>query len=104
MKQLITKIKNLWKIFLKIIFKRWIPEQQSAKEVSIGLFNWICRNRPTYFDFHCHICGNILTYKNIDEKHFTKDYVALIYNCKKCQFNIQKRYDYEMKEISYHQD
>ena len=91
------RIKEYWIKFLKIIFKRWIPEKQSKKEVFIGLFNWICKNRPTYFNEHC-LCGCFMNHKNIDIQ-FNKDFVWLIYQCPKCFLHSETRYSYEMDEI-----
>lgn len=97
---MIKTIKELWIKFLKIIFKHWIPEPQSKQEVAQGLYDWIIKNRPAHFEFHCPVCGQLLTVKNIEDKHFMKDHITLIYKCdKKCQFNVQRRFTLDMDEI-----
>ena len=97
---MIKKLKVYQIKFLKIIFKHWIPEEQSKVEVAQGLYSWIIKNRPAHFEFHCPVCGQLLAVKNIEEKHFMKDCVVLIYKCnKKCQFNVQRRFTHGMIEI-----
>ena len=90
---MIKKIK-LYRIkFLKFIFKPWIPEQASKEEVAMGLYDYIIKNQAEYFNFYCPVCGQEITIKDIQEKHFTNDFLILIYKCSKCQFNVQRRYE-----------
>lgn len=87
------KIKHYWIDFLKIIFKRWIPEQVSKKEVALGLYDYIIKNQSEYFSCHCPVCGQEITIKDIQEKHYTNDFLILIYKCSKCNLNVQRRYE-----------
>ena len=97
---MIKKLKVYWIKFINFIFKPWIPEPQSKVKVAQGLYDWIIKNRPAHFEFYCPVCGQLLTVKNIEDKHFMKDCVVLIYKCnKKCQFNVQRRFTLDMDEI-----
>jgi len=97
---MIKKIKALWIKFLKFIFKKWMPEEQSKEQVAQGLLSWVEKNRPSHFDFPCPVCGHFLTVKNIQEKHWTKAELILIYRCeKKCQFSVQRRFNFDLDEI-----
>lgn len=99
-KKIISKIKEYWKKFLKFIFKKWIPEEQSSEQVWEGLYKWIVINRPEHLNYRCPVCGSKLTIKNIEEKHFMKNHIIIIYRCeKKCNLNIQRRFTHGMIEI-----
>lgn len=92
-KKILDKVKNLWKKLKEKIFGKPATKEQ----VWQGLYKWIVENRPEHLEFHCPICGSILTVKNIEEKHYTDDYITLIYKCnKKCQMNVQRRFTTDM--------
>lgn len=97
---MIKKIKELWIKILNFIFKKWIPKPLTKLEVAQGLLSWVEKNRPSNFDFPCPVCGQFLTLINIQEKHWTKDELVLIYRCvKKCQFSVQRRFNFDLDEI-----
>jgi len=97
MKRLITKLKiYIRKFFRKLVMKNY-PDPMTDEEVFEGLFDWICKNRPNYFNDVC-MCGCFMSHKNIDIQ-FHQDFVWLIYKCPKCFLSTEKRYSYEMDLI-----
>ena len=95
------RLNNFFRIILSKIYQKRKPKskKQTVKQVTIGLYNWIIKNRPSYFDDFCPVCGLPITVKDIQERHFTKDCFMLISKCRKCNFNIQRRFTHEMNEI-----
>ena len=39
------------------------------------MYAWIVKNRKEHLEFPCPICGQLLTHKNIEETHFTDDFI-----------------------------
>lgn len=88
-KKIITKLKYYWKK-LKDFFRP--KPEPTKKEIFLALYEHIKQNHPQYLVTTCH-CGNFLGYKNIDIQ-FSKEFVWIIFECKKCNMDIQRRYDY----------
>jgi hypothetical protein len=91
--------KRLKNYFRKLLLKIF-PDPMTDKELAQGLYAWILKNRKSYFDFYCPVCGMPISVKDITEEHFLKDHVVLIYQCnQKCRMNVQKRYTLDFDEI-----
>ena len=90
-KKIIEKIKSIWKKFKDIWRElRRIPTRE---EIFLGLYDYIKINHPLDLAQTCH-CGNFLNHKNIDIQ-FNNSFVWVIFQCEKCNQNLERRYDYE---------
>ena len=92
-KKIITKIKTIW---VKIK-EFWIGKQYTREEGFEKIFAWVLNNKPRVMTVHC-ICNNVLTIYDI-EKHFARDYVHILYHCKKCNCTTEFRYSYLMEKL-----
>ena len=88
-KRIIEKIKEYWKRFKEYL----IGKQYTRKEIFLGLYDYIKINHPLDLAQTCH-CGNFLNHKNIDIQ-FNNSFVWVIFQCEKCNQNLERRYDYE---------
>lgn len=89
MKKLWKRIKELWNKF-KIYL---IGKQYTREEIFLGLYEYIKVNHPLDLAQTCH-CGNFMNHKNIDIQ-FNNKFVWVIFQCEKCNQNLERRYDYE---------
>ena len=83
------KLKNIWKKIKDIFLPK--PEP-TKKDIFMGLYAHIKQNHPKYLAQTCH-CGNFLNHKNIDIQ-FNNEFVWVIFECPKCNQNLERRYDY----------
>ena len=88
-KRLIKKIKSIWEKFIVYLFGK----QPTREEIFLALYEYIKKNYPLELAQTCH-CGNFLNHKNIDIQ-FNNSFVWVIFQCEKCNQNLERRYDYE---------
>ena len=92
-KKIISKIKNIWMKLKEKIFGKPV----SKKEIFMALYEHIKKNHPQNLVQTCH-CGNFLNHKNIDIQ-FNNNFVWVIFQCEKCNQNLERRYDYTWNRL-----
>lgn len=88
-KKILEKIIYYWKKLKELL----IGKQYTREEIFLGLYDYIKINHPLDLAQTCH-CGNFLNHKNIDIQ-FNNSFVWVIFQCEKCNQNLERRYDYE---------
>ncbi len=91
MKRIISKLKYYWKKLKEKIFGK----PATREEIFDSIFEHVKNNKPHIMSEHC-ICGNVLTIYDV-EKHYAKNYVHVLYYCKKCNCTTERRYSYLME-------
>jgi len=89
---MIKKIKDKIKHYLNRFIEKIFGKQYTDKEGYEKIFNWVLNNKPHIMSETC-LCGNVLTIYDV-EKHFARDYVHILYYCKKCNCTTERRYSY----------
>ena len=91
-------IKQIWKK-IKTFFKKFkiylIGEQPTKEEIFNAIFDYVLKNEPHVMSEHC-LCGSVLSIHDV-EKHYARDYVHILYYCKKCNCTTEFRYSYNME-------